>query len=177
MEIKHTPSRMSNENAVNMMYPPYSATLQKTRKTCNDEDIPSYAMKRRLELKKSTHFQEYLKCACVKSILKHVLFSRGIFPISADQLLKTATKIQKQKEMDCSNGNTNDESAFQANVPSIPTRKRKRRSDTVRERKYEKHAQQLETMLSSIDHIFQSDESGSNNFTGVKVRNLRFYPL
>ena len=137
--------------------PSFPSLASIKRRTCNDADIPSHALVKSLELKKSSHIRDFLKASCAKSILSHVLFSRGVIPCPADHLLNAKDRIKKSKKENESSG--------------VGSKRKRKRSDAVRERKYEKHGEQLQSVFSALDAIFRihcsidigTDESNIDN--------------
>mmetsp|Transcript_14077 Transcript_14077/g.21086 ORF Transcript_14077/g.21086 Transcript_14077/m.21086 type:complete len:368 (-) Transcript_14077:459-1562(-) len=135
---------------------PFPTISSVKRRTCSD--IPSHALVKNLELKKSSRINDFLKVACASSILSHVIFSRGIIPCPADHLLSAKERIKNSKNM---------------TTTTVAMAKKRKRSDTVRERKYEKHGEQLQAILSALDIIFClntcSDGNDENKTDNLKI--------
>jgi hypothetical protein len=138
-----------------LSHAPFPTISSVKRRTCSD--IPSHALVKSLELKKSFRINDFLKAACASSILSHVIFSRGIIPCPADHLLSVKDRIKNSKHM--SEGTT-----------TVGMTKKRKRSDTVRERKYEKHGEQLQAILSALDIIFCLNNDGNDE---KKTENLK----
>jgi hypothetical protein len=127
---------------------PFPTIVSTKQRTCNDENVPSHALLKRLELKKSSQIHDFLKASCAKNVLSHILFSRGIIPCPADQLLIAKDRIKKQNE---------------SITGTVRTKRKRKRSDTVRERKYSKHGEQLQSVMSALDTMFGIDDSKNAN--------------
>ena len=121
------------------------------------ENIPQHAMSRNLELRKSTHVHDFLKNACAKSIFKHILFSRGIIPCPVDEILKTV-----EEKVDCADSRRTGRS--ETNVAHTAGRSRKRERSRMSQerkciRKYEKHGEQIRSVLEAFDALFGETET------------------
>lgn len=128
-------------------------TSQSTKKSQTCNDIPKHALNLNLELRKSASIHDFLKGACTKSIFTHVLFSRGIIPSPAEQILKIADNIVEERNQEM--------------IGAPATGRKRKRMDTVRKRKYEKHGGQIRSVLNALDTLFalnpeqMSHEAGS----------------
>jgi len=140
-----------------------------------NSNMPNHAMIQTLELKKSFTLPDFIKAAAVKAVLTHVLFSRGAIPCPAEHLLKKvqhqdvsglATPISSDKRMDVygvkeemSEGEKLNqvESSVSGRTAATITRNiplRRKRGDIIRDRKYEKHGLQIQSVLHDIQTIF-----------------------
>ncbi len=127
-------------NAHDILFASSTASGKRNARTCNN--IPTHALNPKLELRKSPFIHDFMKAACAKNIFNHVLFSRGVIPCPVDQIINISDKI-------------NEDRADSHGVIGAPViGKKRKRKDTVRERKYEKHGMQIRSVLDSLDIIF-----------------------
>jgi hypothetical protein len=98
--------------------------------------IPPHALHINLQLSKSSEIPSYLKAASVKEVLKYILFSRGVFPIQPDDLLRHMEQWHNE--------------SLEEGI------ERNRKVSAIRQRrKYQKYGQQLQNVLKDIDDLFK----------------------
>lgn len=116
-------------------------------------DIPQHALHINLQLSKSSEIPSYLKAASVKEVLKFILFSRGVYPIQPDDLLRHMEQWNNESFRE-----------------GIMERNRKV-SDIRQRRKYQKYGQQLQKLLNDIDDLFNYSDilNHENNCFDIKA--------
>ena len=100
-----------------------------------------------LNLQKSSQVKDFLKKACVKSILLHLLYSRQIIPLPAEEIFRICSSKQDEPESQ-----------------PLNVRKRSRR-DLAMERKLMKNGDKMMSMLKDLDNLFGAKSLAKNNNT------------
>jgi len=112
---------------------------------------------------KRIHINSFVKRTVVKSVLFHVLYSRGVIPMPVDELLTTVDEFQKQQNQAQFNHNEDPSlcpSSNQHPLPRPPPQNRSRRNaDTFKKRKLLKAGKELIPIINDIEDIFRDSTS------------------
>lgn len=115
--------------------------------------IPAHALHINLQLSKSSEIPSYLKAASVKEVLKYILFSRGVFPIQPDDLLKHMEQWHNESLED-----------------GIGIERNRKVSAIRQRRKYQKYGQQLQKVLKDIDDLFKACDVTNHEKNCVDIK-------
>jgi len=144
-------------------------------------EIPADAVTLRLALRNSDTVPTHLRGACTKSILFHILYSRGVFPCPAEDVLRrcpstVAAAVGGTGEVNDGYGQLSaggEEAVEPSSKLSLPQtamgvrerRLRQRRRGAVArvERKIHREAERLRSLLDDLDRLLFEDDTTEND--------------
>mmetsp|Transcript_44085 Transcript_44085/g.134225 ORF Transcript_44085/g.134225 Transcript_44085/m.134225 type:complete len:170 (-) Transcript_44085:793-1302(-) len=113
---------------------------------------PSHALHLRIDLRRRPRVDPFLRRAAVRAALMHVLYSRGILPCAAGEVLEAHR--QSQQVASCGG----------SGATAVVGTKRRRQSRG--DRKFAKVGKELSNILEDIDRAFGLDEESGGSTTG-----------